>query len=61
VGAIVIERLLVQKDGLSAVDYELFNLLGVHAATALASALMREEAGDAARVISVARARELLA
>jgi hypothetical protein len=60
VGAIVIERLLVQKEGLSAVDFELFNLLGVHAATALASALMREEAGDEARTISVSRARELL-
>lgn len=60
VGAIVVERLLVQKDGLTAVDFELFNLLGVHAATALASALMREQAGAEARVISVARARELL-
>jgi len=60
VGAIVIERLLVQKEGLSPVDFELFNLLGVHAATALASALMREEAGNDARVISITRARELI-
>ena len=60
VGAIVIERLLVQKEGLSSVDLELFNLLGVHAATALASALLREEADDGARQISVARARDLL-
>lgn len=61
VGAIVIEKLLVQKDGLSPVDFELFNLLGVHAATALASALMREQAGADARSTSVQRARELLA
>lgn len=61
VGAIAIDSLLVQKDGLTPVDLELFNLLGVHAATALASALMREQGGAEARVISIARARELLA
>ena len=60
VGAIVIERLLQQKEGLSSVDLELFNLLSVHAATALASALMREDADDGARIISVTRARDLL-
>ncbi len=56
VGAIAIERLLVQKDGLSPVDHELFNLLGVHAATALASALLREQAGDESRRITIAGA-----
>ncbi len=61
VGAIVIDRLLVQKDGLGAVDFELFNLLGAHAATALSSALMREQASEEARVISIERARALLA
>jgi len=60
VGAIAIDRLLVQKDGLTAVDFELFNLLGAHAATALSSALMREQAGTDARTITVARARALL-
>lgn len=61
VGAIVIDRLLVQKDALSAVDFELFNLLGVHAATALSSALLRELAGSDAQALSIARARALLA
>jgi nitrate/nitrite-specific signal transduction histidine kinase len=35
VGAIVIHRLLSQKDGFSALDYELFTLLAGHAATAI--------------------------
>lgn len=60
VGAIVIDRLLVQKDALSAVDFELFNLLGVHAATALSSALLREQATSDAQALSIARARALL-
>ena len=61
VGAIVIDRLLVQKDALSPVDFELFNLLGVHAATALSSALLREQAGTDAQALSIVRARALLA
>lgn len=61
VGAIVIDRLLVQKNELSAVDFELFNLLGVHAATALSSALLREQAGTDAQALSIVRARALLA
>jgi hypothetical protein len=35
IGAIAIFRLLMQKDAFGAVDYELFELLGGHAATAL--------------------------
>jgi hypothetical protein len=61
IGAIVIDKLLVQKDQLSAVDFELFNLLGVHAATALSSSLLREQAGPTLNVLQVARARALLA
>lgn len=38
VGAIVIHRLLAQKDGFTALDHELFTLLAGHAATALFSA-----------------------
>lgn len=34
-GALAVFRLLPQKNGLEAVDYELFSLLGAHAATAL--------------------------
>jgi hypothetical protein len=61
IGAIVIDKLLVQKPELSAVDFELFNLLGVHAATALSSALLREQAGAEVQVLQVSRARDLLA
>ncbi len=60
IGAIVIDKLLVQKSELSPVDYELFNLLGVHAATALSSALLREQAGPDTQVLQVSRARALL-
>lgn len=61
VGAIVIDQLLVQKSELSAVDFELFNLLGVHAATTLSSALLREQMGpNAAAVGSIELARRLL-
>jgi hypothetical protein len=62
VGAIVIDKLLVQKQGFSAVDHELFTLLGAHAATALLSALLRERVGDDAAkdVLAIARARALL-
>ena len=35
IGAIVIYALLQQKDGFSALDYELFTLLAGHAATAI--------------------------
>ena len=38
VGAIVLVKLLVQKEALSGVDLELFALLGAHAATALRAA-----------------------
>jgi len=37
IGLIVIYKLLEQKDSFSAVDYELFNLLAAHAATAIFS------------------------
>jgi hypothetical protein len=60
VGAIVVEELLVQKPWLGHDDLELFNLLGVHAATAMASALLREQAPPEARAMSAATARELL-
>jgi hypothetical protein len=63
VGAIVIEKLLVQKEGFTAVDNELFNLLSVHAATALLSGLLRNQVGDkgAAEALAIAHARKLLA
>lgn len=62
VGAIVIDKLLVQKEGFTAVDNELFNLLSVHAATALLSSLLREQMGDkASSALSIATARRLLA
>jgi nitrate/nitrite-specific signal transduction histidine kinase len=38
IGVIAIYKLLVQKDAFTAVDYELFALLGAHAATAIFSA-----------------------
>ncbi len=40
IGVIVIYKLLVQKDGFSNVDFELFNLLAGHAATAIFSSRM---------------------
>ncbi len=43
VGAIVIWDLLVQKTALADVDYELFNLLGAHAAAALIGAKLNAE------------------
>jgi nitrate/nitrite-specific signal transduction histidine kinase len=43
VGAIVIWDLLVQKTALAEVDYELFNLLGAHAASALMGAKLNAE------------------
>jgi nitrate/nitrite-specific signal transduction histidine kinase len=43
VGAIVIWDLLVQKTALADVDYELFNLLGAHAASALIGAKLNAE------------------
>ncbi len=61
VGAIVIDKLLVQKAELSPVDFELFNLLGVHAATALSSALLREQTGPEGQSLHLSRARALLA
>lgn len=62
VGAIVIDRLLVQKEGFTAVDNELFNLLSVHAATALLAGLLRDQVGDrgAVQAITVGHARSLL-
>jgi GAF domain-containing protein len=38
IGAIAIYSLLQQKEGFSALDHELFNVLGGHAATALFAA-----------------------
>jgi hypothetical protein len=35
VGAVVVCKLLVQKPALSALDLEIFSLLGAHAATAI--------------------------
>jgi nitrate/nitrite-specific signal transduction histidine kinase len=43
VGAIVVWDLLVQKTALADVDYELFNLLGAHAAAALIGAKLSAE------------------
>jgi K+-sensing histidine kinase KdpD len=44
VGMIAIWELLRQKPGLNDVDYEIFNLLGTHAASALEAAKLRAEA-----------------
>jgi polyhydroxyalkanoate synthesis regulator phasin len=62
VGAISIEKLLVQKEGFNAVDNELFNLLSVHAATALLSGLLRDQVGDrgATEALTIGHARKLL-
>jgi hypothetical protein len=62
VGAIVVDKLLVQKNGFSAVDHELFTLLGAHAATALLSALIRSRMGDEAvqNALTLTHAKELL-
>lgn len=61
VGVIVIDELLVQKPQLSAVDHELFNLLSVHAATALLAGLLRDHVGpQEAQALSIAHARKLL-
>ena len=38
IGAIAVYGLLAQKDGFSALDHELFNMLGGHAATAIFAA-----------------------
>ncbi|OGQ21725.1 MAG: hypothetical protein A2138_24785 [Deltaproteobacteria bacterium RBG_16_71_12] len=63
VGAIVIDKLLVQKEGFTAVDNELFNLLSVHAATALLAGLLRDQVGErgAMQALTVGHARGLLA
>jgi nitrate/nitrite-specific signal transduction histidine kinase len=45
VGALAIWEFLQQKTELAEVDYELFNLLAVHAASALEAARLRTEAG----------------
>lgn len=50
VGVIAIWELLVQKTELAEVDYEIFNLLGAHAASALEAARLAAEAGDAPRL-----------
>jgi nitrate/nitrite-specific signal transduction histidine kinase len=44
VGMIAIWEMLRQKTGLSEVDYDIFNLLGTHAASALEAARLRAEA-----------------
>ncbi len=43
IGAIVIQRLLAQKEGFSALDHELFTLLAGHAATAIFAARLYGE------------------
>jgi hypothetical protein len=61
VGALVINELLVQKPQLTAVDHELFNLLSVHAATALLSGLLRDAVGTReSEALSIEHARKLL-
>jgi GAF domain len=49
VGALAIWEFLQQKTELAEVDYELFNLLAVHAASALEAARLRYEAGGQQR------------
>ncbi len=44
VGVFVVFSLLAQKDGFAPVDYELFKMLGAHAATALVGALLLADA-----------------
>ncbi len=43
-GAIVVYRLLPQKSGLEDLDFELFDLLAMHAATALRFTALEAEA-----------------
>lgn len=43
IGVLVISKLLVQKNELKAIDYELFNLLAGHAATAIFSSKLYSE------------------
>jgi hypothetical protein len=52
----------VQKEGFTAVDNELFNLLSVHAATALLAGLLRDQVGErgAVQALTVGHARSLL-
>ena len=47
VGALVIWDFLVQKTELAEVDFEIFNLLGAHAASAIEAARLAAEAGEA--------------
>ncbi len=63
VGAIAIDELLVQKEALTAIDNELFNVLSVHGATAMLAGLLRDHVGNqaGARALSVDHARKLLA
>jgi nitrate/nitrite-specific signal transduction histidine kinase len=49
IGALAVFRLLPQKSGLEAVDLELFNLLGTHAATALYLSKLHSESGASLR------------
>jgi len=50
IGALAVFRLLPQKNGLEAVDLELFNLLGTHAATALYLSKLHSESGAGLRL-----------
>lgn len=50
VGVIAVWEFLQQKTELADVDYEIFNLLGAHAASALEAARLAAEAGDAPRL-----------
>lgn len=58
VGALVLERFLVQKDSWSQVDFELFTLLGAHAGTALLAASLSSEQPE--HKLSADRIRALL-
>lgn len=50
VGAIAVWEFLSQKTELAEVDYEIFRLLGAHAASALEAARLVAEAGDGTRL-----------
>jgi hypothetical protein len=49
VGALAVFRLLPQKSGFETIDYELFNLLATHAATALYLTKLHAESGSGVR------------
>lgn len=59
IGALVLEKFLVQKNAWSPVDFELFTLIGAHAGTALVASMQRADRPDF--IPAVDRLKALLA